>query len=129
MIRRPPRSTQAKTLFPYTTLFRSALPEEVLSAPRRELLLDIAHDLETAGARRGSETWREEAVVRAACRAAVDGRQGELAPQEIAQLVDDLARCRMPYTCPRGRPTMILTPYRELARKFGRGFASDPQTV
>ena len=26
MIRRPPRSTQAKTLFPYTTLFRSATP-------------------------------------------------------------------------------------------------------
>ena len=26
MIRRPPRSTQAKTLFPYTTLFRSSLP-------------------------------------------------------------------------------------------------------
>ena len=97
-----------------------ALPDEVQSAPRRELLLDIAHDLETAGVRRGSDKWREEAVVRAACRAAVDGRQSELAPQELAQLVDDLARCRMPYTCPRGRPTMILTPYRELARKFGR---------
>ena len=26
MIRRPPRSTQAKTLFPYTTLFRSLFP-------------------------------------------------------------------------------------------------------
>ena len=26
MIRRPPRSTQAKTLFPYTTLFRSTQP-------------------------------------------------------------------------------------------------------
>jgi DNA mismatch repair ATPase MutL len=26
----------------------------------------------------------------------------------------------MPYTCPRGRPTMMLTTYRELARKFGR---------
>ena len=26
MIRRPPRSTQAKTLFPYTTLFRSTVP-------------------------------------------------------------------------------------------------------
>ena len=26
MIRRPPRSTQAKTLFPYTTLFRSPVP-------------------------------------------------------------------------------------------------------
>lgn len=97
------------------------LPEEVLTAPRRELLLDIAHDLETAGARRGSTKWREEAVARAACRAAVDGRQAELAPEEIARLVADLARCRMPYTCPRGRPTMILTSYRELERKFGRG--------
>src|SRR3546814_16023794 len=27
MIRRPPRSTRTDTLFPYTTLFRSALPE------------------------------------------------------------------------------------------------------
>ena len=34
MIRRPPRSTQAKTLFPYTTLFRSSvqpyIPQGVL---------------------------------------------------------------------------------------------------
>ena len=29
MIRRPPRSTQAKTLFPYTTLFRSCVPVPV----------------------------------------------------------------------------------------------------
>src|SRR3546814_5196386 len=27
MIRRPPRSTRTDTLFPYTTLFRSCLPE------------------------------------------------------------------------------------------------------
>ena len=98
-----------------------ALPAEVLTAPRRELLLDIAHDLENAGARRGSEKWREEAVVKAACRAAVDGRDcGKLAPAELEQLVADLAHCRMPYTCPRGRPTMIFTSHRELARKFGR---------
>src|SRR5216110_436007 len=30
MIRRPPRSTQAHTLFPYTTLFRSQLPRVIL---------------------------------------------------------------------------------------------------
>src|SRR5213594_5054986 len=30
MIRRPPRSTQAFTLFPYTTLFRSTLLADVL---------------------------------------------------------------------------------------------------
>src|SRR3546814_10325998 len=29
MIRRPPRSTRTDTLFPYTTLFRSAYPETI----------------------------------------------------------------------------------------------------
>src|SRR3546814_521695 len=33
MIRRPPRSTRTDTLFPYTTLFRSALPRRL--TPRR----------------------------------------------------------------------------------------------
>ena len=32
MIRRPPRSTQAKTLFPYTTLFRSGIFDSYRSA-------------------------------------------------------------------------------------------------
>ena len=36
MIRRPPRSTQAKTLFPYTTLFRSPPPRTVFF-PRQSL--------------------------------------------------------------------------------------------
>src|SRR3546814_16352358 len=42
MIRRPPRSTRTDTLFPYTTLFRSAVPEAgepaahgLLQGPRR----------------------------------------------------------------------------------------------
>src|SRR5216117_4579260 len=30
MIRRPPRSTQGRTLFPYTTLFRSPWPHDLL---------------------------------------------------------------------------------------------------
>ena len=34
MIRRPPRSTQAKTLFPYTTLFRSPLRHRPLGRER-----------------------------------------------------------------------------------------------
>ena len=37
MIRRPPRSTQAKTLFPYTTLFRSQSPSAG-SFPRAAVL-------------------------------------------------------------------------------------------
>src|SRR3546814_4175714 len=36
MIRRPPRSTRTDTLFPYTTLFRSADAAEKLEAWRRD---------------------------------------------------------------------------------------------
>src|SRR3546814_9172579 len=32
MIRRPPRSTRTDTLFPYTTLFRSARPRQLLAS-------------------------------------------------------------------------------------------------
>src|SRR3546814_6012281 len=35
MIRRPPRSTRTDTLFPYTTLFRSAVPGRAGRARRR----------------------------------------------------------------------------------------------
>src|SRR3546814_12214985 len=35
MIRRPPRSTRTDTLFPYTTLFRSALAPGAEEVPRR----------------------------------------------------------------------------------------------
>lgn len=97
-----------------------ALPPEVADAPCRELLLDICHDLETLGTRRGAEGWREDAVARAACATAVK-HDSALASAAAEQLVRDLASCRMPYTCPQGRPTMLLTTYRELARKFGRG--------
>src|SRR3546814_9183251 len=37
MIRRPPRSTRTDTLFPYTTLFRSAEPRSARRQSRRRL--------------------------------------------------------------------------------------------
>ncbi|NLF21570.1 MAG: DNA mismatch repair endonuclease MutL [Lentisphaerae bacterium] len=96
-----------------------ALPAGLGVVDSRGLLADLAHDILAAGARRSGERWREEAIAAAACRAAVRN-SGPLKAAEIAALVRDLAATRMPYTCPRGRPTMIFTPLRELARKFGR---------
>src|SRR3546814_10783191 len=40
MIRRPPRSTRTDTLFPYTTLFRSAFIENMVEDLFRENVLD-----------------------------------------------------------------------------------------
>jgi DNA mismatch repair protein MutL len=96
-----------------------ALPDVLGNVSCRELLANIAHDLENAGTRRGSEKWREEIIAQAACRAAA-GAQSALSDAEAGKLVSALAATRMPYTCPRGRPTMIFTSYRELERKFGR---------
>lgn len=96
-----------------------ALPEALGHVSCRELLGNIAHDLENAGVRRGSEKWREEIVAKAACRAA-SGTDETLTNESADRLVKALAATRMPYTCPRGRPTMIFTSYRELERKFGR---------
>ena len=43
-----------------------------------------------------------------------------LAGPELESLVADLRRCRMPYTCPHGRPTLIEMSLKELEKKFGR---------
>lgn len=95
-----------------------SLPQILGDVQIRELLGNIAHDLEHAGVRRGAEKWREEVIAKAACRTAV--RKSALAPQEVEDLVRKLSVARMPYTCPRGKPTMILTSIRELDRKFGK---------
>ena len=57
----------------------------------------------------------------AAIRTIWDANKDALSPAELERLVADLSRTKMPYTCPRGRPTMLFTSLRELNRKFGRG--------
>src|SRR5213083_1654028 len=61
MIRRPPRSTQQRTLFPYTTLFRS------LCGQRRARRPDPAPRLDGARAARGSRRRSEERRVGKEC--------------------------------------------------------------
>ena len=97
-----------------------ALPSGIEAKDCRTLLADIAHGIETAGVRRGSEKWKEKAVAMGAARAAVP-QVVQLHPEAMARLVNDLARTKMPYTSPRGRPTMLFTSLSELSRKFNRG--------
>src|SRR5216117_4495100 len=55
MIRRPPRSTQGRTLFPYTTLFRSKPPVAAKAEPRTEPTV-----CERCGAVFSRRTWRRD---------------------------------------------------------------------
>jgi len=96
-----------------------ALPAYFAAANATRLLVEVSTSLEKSGARGGAEHWREESIAQAACKSAVKARD-RLSLQEIEQLVVDLARTEMPYTCPHGRPTLIFMGYRELNKKFGR---------
>src|SRR3546814_17216914 len=50
MIRRPPRSTRTDTLFPYTTLFRSAVPAVGFPLARHRAGADRARPVAAGGA-------------------------------------------------------------------------------
>ncbi len=94
------------------------LPACLADTPGAELLSDLSRALEESGGR-GTRQWIADLLAQAACQAAVRHRQ-VLSQEEIERLVIDLATCEMPYTSPRGRPTVILTSITELNRKFGR---------
>src|SRR6266571_8581800 len=85
MIRRPPRST----LFPYTTLFRSA------TRPRRPLSLTMARFAPMSSPRRSEEHTSElQSHVNLVCRLLLE-KQNKQQGIALAQILDDL-RIRLP---------------------------------
>lgn len=83
------------------------------------LLTDLASALVQSGAEALREGWMHERIAEISGQRAVTTFE-ELAETELYRLVEDLARTEMPYTSPRGRPTVILLNMSELHRKFGR---------
>ena len=96
-----------------------ALPSCLGNPSAASLLGQVSHHLEQAGKKGGVERLAEERIAQAACKAAVKANDF-LKLKEIEQLVVDLAKADMPYTCPHGRPTIIFMSFHELDRKFGR---------
>src|SRR3546814_5624766 len=80
MIRRPPRSTRTDTLFPYTTLFRSALRRGIEPDVRRGGIAQVPGTRRAGAGIRARAAGRGDAVAsrRYRCRAAVDRRAGGL---------------------------------------------------
>ena len=101
------------------TFLVDALPAGLGNVSSQALIPEIASALEAGSARKTATAWAREQIARTACQAAVNS-QNELSRPELEQLVADLAKTEMPYTCPHGRPTLIFMGYNELKRKFGR---------
>lgn len=101
------------------TFLVDALPAFLQHLTPTTLLRDLATGLETGANRRGAAgSLIEEEIARIACASSV--KNGQLSQPEIEKLVADLAKTAMPYTSPRGRPTLIFMGFNELKRKFGR---------
>ncbi len=100
------------------TFLIDALPTWIAGVAPGPLLSDIADGL-MQGGKGAAKDWAQPLIASIAGRQAV-GLQRELNDAELNALIRDLARTEMPYTSPRGKPTVILLGLRELNRKFGR---------
>jgi DNA mismatch repair protein MutL len=101
------------------TFLLDALPPFVKAGDSRRFVIGLVDELKAAGQEVNSLRLGEHTVAKTVCRHAVKAND-PLAGRELENLVEDLRRCAMPYTCPHGRPTLIEMNYRELEKKFGR---------
>jgi DNA mismatch repair protein MutL len=101
------------------TFLLDALPAFVKAADPRRFVFDLVDELRAAGREVNLARLGEHTVAKTVCRHAVKAND-YLAGPELENLIADLRRCAMPYTCPHGRPTLIEMNYRELEKKFGR---------
>ncbi len=95
-----------------------AVPQILGGMSASDVLSTIARDLAEGGARRG-ERWREELVATSIARSFA-GMSVAMDEKGATKLIEELAACRMPYVCPRGKRIMIFTSTRELDRQFSK---------
>jgi DNA mismatch repair protein MutL len=101
------------------TFLLDALPPFVKATDSRRFVLELVDELKAAGQQVNTLRLGEHTVAKTVCRHAVKANDPLTGP-ELENLVEDLRRCAMPYTCPHGRPTLIEMNFRELEKKFGR---------
>jgi len=101
------------------TFLLDALPPFVKVSEPRRFVLELVDQLKAAGQEINTLRLGENVVAKTVCRHAVKAND-PLAGAELENLIADMRKCAMPYTCPHGRPTILEMNYRELEKKFGR---------
>jgi DNA mismatch repair protein MutL len=101
------------------TFLVDAMPSALGLVPAADLLRDIADDLDRLGKSGINQAMVREHICQVASRTAVRTTT-QLSREELERLIGDLAMAELPYTSPRGRPTIIFTSVQEIKKKFGR---------
>ena len=96
-----------------------AVPDNLFSIAKKELLLQMLDSLSDELNRNLSPELIDEKVASMSCKAAVKGNM-KLSAAEVDALIGELLTLDNPYHCPHGRPTIIAMTKRELEKKFKR---------
>ena len=95
-----------------------AVPDNLFSLAKKELLLELIDGISEDVSRAGSEAVYDR-IASLSCKAAVKGNH-RLSRQEADALIDKLLGLENPYTCPHGRPTIVAISQNEIEKKFKR---------
>lgn len=106
-------------VFGEQTFLIDALPPFVKGVSAKQFILDLLDSLRSVGREILQANLAMETIASHACRLAVKAND-IIVTEEIEYLMNKLRHCKMPYTCPHGRPTIIEISDRELEKKFRR---------
>jgi DNA mismatch repair protein MutL len=101
------------------TFVIKAVPALMTGGDHKRLLLDILDEIKVHGKSGKMEVLRDAVLSVMACHPAIKVHR-RLSIQEMEGLINDLFSCRMPHSCPHGRPTVVRFSMDEIKRMFKR---------
>ena len=101
------------------TFVIKAVPALMTGGDYKQLLMDIVDELKVHGKSGKMDALHHEVLSVMACHPAIKVHR-RLGIQEMEGLINDLFSCRMPHSCPHGRPTVVRFSMDEIKRMFKR---------
>jgi DNA mismatch repair protein MutL len=95
------------------------VPALMTGGDYKGLLIDILDEIKVHGANTRMDRLRDELLSVMACHPAIKIHR-KLSLPEMGGLIRDLFACRMPHSCPHGRPTVVRFAMDEIRRMFKR---------
>ena len=94
-----------------------AVPAILKDRDIKKVVMDVLSDLSSHNLDKIDPV--EEMIKYASCRGAIKAGD-KLSDEEMAALLNRLAECELPFTCPHGRPTSITITVDEFEKRFRR---------
>ncbi len=101
------------------TFVIKAVPALLAGGDYKRLLVDILDEIKVHGKSGKMDALRDEVLSVLACHPAIKVHR-RLSKQEMEGLIQDLFACRMPHSCPHGRPTVVRFSMDEIRKMFKR---------